>query len=64
MGLFSQISKNFGGKHLKVLKNGHIFWEKSLKICIFSAKMTLKNGVGFEAGAVHPIQAKSEYPPG
>ena len=43
------------------MKNGPIFGEKIEWIPV-PAKMTLKMGMGFEAGTAHPIQTKLEYP--
>ena len=44
MGLFSQIFGCSPSKHMKIVKNWPIFWEKSLKMGNFSAKITHKNG--------------------
>ena len=68
MVCFSKISKNFGClhcEHPKIVKDGCIFQEKSLKIgTFFSNKVTLKNGYGFQARAVHtcPNQIRVLYP--
>ena len=55
------------GKRPKIVKNGPIFREKSLKLgtlLTFLPKWPLKMGMGFEAWVAHPIQTKYEYPLG